>query len=172
MGEPKNRTCSPLLAVSGYGMIHMNHSFLPVVLLTATSLACLLTSCPSHAQNNRDPADGVKEIAAALRKGNKAQAEKMAAAEAGKLKEYADLMKLLRSEQKGGLGANDGYIVAAIAEIALAKPPRKDGAAWLRHAKALREQSLQFANAQAGQKKNALRALNDTCNACHKQFRD
>jgi hypothetical protein len=47
---------------------------------------------------------------------------------------------------------DDGHVIAAIPEVALAKPPPKNQAAWIGNAQNLRNLGLAFANSQGAQK--------------------
>jgi hypothetical protein len=77
--------------------------------------------------------------------------------------------------------AEMAYRVAAIAEVAHAKPPEKDEPKkkkkdWLQWSGDMQKKALALAEAAKAKKptdiKNAMTTLNSTCNECHGVFRD
>src|SRR6266542_189731 len=75
---------------------------------TVAALAiALLLSGRSGAQDNKDMKDSVDKIAAALQKGDKEGAKKMAEALAKKTDDIADVMDLFKPRKKHGFGVGD-----------------------------------------------------------------
>ena len=139
-------------------------------------------SCPSHAVQEQDIKKTIGEIATAFQKGPpaqaKAQAKKLAVAAAKKLDEINDVMLLFRPPAKGGLGDKDGYTIAAIAEVTLARPPLRDQGkktkkAWAQWSSDLRDAGLALAQAKGAQQiKAATAKVKTICVNCHAVFKD
>ena len=83
-------------------------------------------------------------------------------------------MKLLKEKVKGE--KRDGYLVAAVAEIALVMPPEAIGknkkVAWASWSEELRKAGLELAKAKAGPaQKKATEKLDTVCISCHNIFK-
>jgi hypothetical protein len=145
-------------------IIAQRTSFMWIVFAFFATLATLFAaSCPSYAIDKKD----IQKIADAFQKGNNAQATKLAQAEAKTLEELADAMHFFRPPNKGGLGKTDGNVIAAIAEIMLAKPPAKNAKAWNGWAKDLRAEGLKLAKGQ-----NVAAKIEGICLQCHTAFKE
>ena len=77
--------------------------------------------------------------------------------------------------------AEMAYRIAAIAEVAHAKPPEKDEPKkkkkdWMEGSADMKKAAVELADASKAKKpvdiKNAAAKLNGTCNSCHAIFRD
>lgn len=67
------------------------------------------------------------------------------------------------------------HVVAAIAEVAIAKPDKKKPKEWLRYAKEMREAAPKLAEAAKSKSpaelKKAAELINNACNNCHSVFK-